>query len=65
MRNPHLLRWILLLMEFDLEIKYKKGFKNVVANLLSRLSDIGIKAAHVLDIFSNEQLIAAQHQPSP
>nr|GEU35412.1 hypothetical protein [Tanacetum cinerariifolium] len=35
--KPRLIRWILLLQEFDIEIKNKKGAKNVVADHLSRL----------------------------
>jgi hypothetical protein len=36
--KPRLIRWILLLQEFDVEIQDKKGSKNVVADHLSRMN---------------------------
>ena len=38
--KPRLIRWILLLQEFDVEIRDKKGLKNVVADHLSKLENL-------------------------
>jgi len=35
--KPRLIRWILLLQEFDVEIKARKGSDNSVADHLSRI----------------------------
>jgi hypothetical protein len=36
--KPRLIRWILLLQEFDVEIREKKGSENFVADHLSRMN---------------------------
>ena len=54
--KPRLIRWVLLLQEFDLEIKDKKGIENLVADHLSRLEGPRDEV-QVNDDFSYEQLI--------
>ena len=60
-----LIRWVLLLQEFNLEIKDKKGTENLVANHLSRLERLS-KEIHINDDFPDEQLLAiADKEPAP
>ena len=54
--KPRLIRWVLLLQEFDLEIKDKKGTENLVSNHLSRLEGTRDEA-HVNDDFPYEKLL--------
>ena len=54
--KPRLIRWVLLLQEFDLEIKDKKGPENLVADHLSRLEESS-KEIQINDKFPDEQLL--------
>ena len=56
--KPRLIRWILLLQEFDLEIRDKKGSENSVADHLSRLPplELGKDNIPIDDSFRDEQL---------
>ncbi|KAK1648879.1 hypothetical protein QYE76_066684 [Lolium multiflorum] len=56
--KPRLIRWVLLLQEFDLHIVDRKGVDNPVADNLSRLENIAYDPVHVNDSFPNEQLAA-------
>ena len=51
--KPRLIRWVLLLQEFDLEIKDKKGTENLVADHLSRLEGSS-KEIQINDDFPDE-----------
>ena len=63
--KPRLIRWVLLLQEFDLEIKDKKGIENLVANHLSRLEGLRYEV-QINDNFPDEQLLAIEDiQPIP
>ncbi|KAH9741368.1 Endonuclease [Citrus sinensis] len=57
--KPRLIRWILLLQEFNLEIRDKKGTENLVADHLSRLTT-SEEAAPLKDDFPDEHLFVTQ-----
>ncbi|RDY02630.1 Retrovirus-related Pol polyprotein from transposon 17.6, partial [Mucuna pruriens] len=54
--KPRLIRWMLLLQEFNLEIKDKKGAENFVADHLSRIEK-GSELMPIRDEFPDEQLL--------
>ncbi|CAL9005417.1 unnamed protein product [Prunus brigantina] len=60
--KPRLIRWILLLQEFDLEIRDKKGCENVVADHLSRIvvEEQGEAVLPLNETFPDEQLYVVQ-----
>nr|GEV14779.1 hypothetical protein [Tanacetum cinerariifolium] len=51
--KPRLIHWILILQEFDIEIKNKKGVKNVAADHLSRLENLHLHELRYDDIDDN------------
>ncbi|KAM6582206.1 hypothetical protein CsatB_009208 [Cannabis sativa] len=61
--KPRLIRWVLLLQEFDLDIKDKKGTENLVADHLSRLEleeSQNTKEVQINEQFPDEQLFSVR-----
>ena len=52
--KPCLIRWILLLQEFNLEIKDKKGVENIVADRLSRMQVTNIQELPINDFLRDD-----------
>ncbi|CAJ2679650.1 unnamed protein product [Trifolium pratense] len=64
--KPRLIRWILLLQEFDLEIRDKKGSENFVADHLSRLDHTVMQPSNdgeIKEMFPDERLLAISNYP--
>ncbi|CAN6566302.1 unnamed protein product [Malus baccata var. baccata] len=57
--KPQLIRWMLLLQEFDIEIRDKKGSENVVADHLSRMVHEE-DAVPIIETFPDEQLMSVK-----
>ncbi|KAM1052768.1 hypothetical protein ACFX2J_000354 [Malus domestica] len=55
--KPRLIRWILLLQEFDIEIRDKKGSENMMADHLSRMMH-NEESLPIAETFPNEQLMS-------
>ncbi|GJR17552.1 reverse transcriptase domain-containing protein [Tanacetum coccineum] len=64
--KPRLIRWILLLQEFDIEIKDRKGTENVTADHFSRIENEEISDdSEVDDNFSRETLMEINTRNEP
>ena len=62
--KPRLIRWVLLLQEFDFEIKDKKGSDNVITDHLSRLERLtkDEKGYEIAENFPDQQLFQSSIQ---
>ena len=58
-----LIRWILLFQEFNLEIKYKKGVKNLMADHLSRILNASVDITPINEDFPDKHILAMCNKP--
>ncbi|XP_070046205.1 uncharacterized protein [Nicotiana tomentosiformis] len=65
--KSRLIRWVLLLQEFELEIRDRKGTENQVADHLSRLESRNhvAEGGSIKEIFPDEQLLAVTSGEAP
>jgi len=64
--KPIMIRWILLLQEFDTKMKDREGSENSVLGDLSRIfTQYTDGLVGLSDYFSNDQLFAISHAPLP
>nr|XP_016512952.1 PREDICTED: uncharacterized protein LOC107829993 [Nicotiana tabacum] len=65
--KPRLILWVLLLQEFDFEVKDRKGTQNQVANHLSRLEEAGRPKGYldINDAFPDEHILALSSTFAP
>ncbi|XP_021722478.1 uncharacterized protein LOC110689970 [Chenopodium quinoa] len=63
--KPRLIRWVLLLQDFDIEMRDKKGSENHVADHLSRLPHNNVESVPINEEMGVETLMAIAYSPSP
>ncbi|XP_070020071.1 uncharacterized protein [Nicotiana sylvestris] len=65
--KSRLIHWVLLLQEFDLEIRDRKGTENQVADHLSRLEGAKrkVEVDDITETFPDEQLLAMTMEEAP
>jgi len=61
--KARLIRWILLLQEFDLKIHDKKGVENVMADQLSRIPNTPMVRAPINEDFPDKHILAIFKEP--